>query len=113
MLQTLYFKFTGAPESVQLFTTIHMEPWGRIGVGILELIASVCIIIPAARFWGALLGAGLMAGAIFFHATIIGIIDPSGSSMLFVYAVVTFLCCVILLVLNRRTVLRIVKKGTV
>ncbi|MFZ6000324.1 MAG: DoxX family membrane protein, partial [Bacteroidota bacterium] len=53
MVQTLYFKFTGAPESVEIFTTVGMEPWGRIGVGVMELIASVLILIPAVSWWGA------------------------------------------------------------
>ena len=67
MLQTLYFKFTGHEESVQLFTTLGMEPWGRIGTGILELLAAIMILIPASVIPGALLASGLMVGAIFFH----------------------------------------------
>ena len=33
LLQTLFFKFTGAEESVYIFTTLGVEPWGRIRVG--------------------------------------------------------------------------------
>ena len=54
LLQTLFFKFTAAPESVYIFTTVGLEPWGRIGSGIAELIAAILILIPAT--W---LGAGL------------------------------------------------------
>ncbi|HRI21551.1 MAG TPA: DoxX family protein, partial [Panacibacter sp.] len=46
LLQTLYFKFTGHPQSVELFTKIGMEPWGRIGTGIFELIASILMLYP-------------------------------------------------------------------
>ena len=59
LLQTLYFKFSGHPESVELFTQLGVEPWGRIATGIIELIAGALLIIPATAFIGALLGAGL------------------------------------------------------
>lgn len=100
MLQTLYFKFTAQPESVNLFTILGMEPWGRIGTGIMELIASTLLLIPRTKLLGALLGLGLMIGAIFLHLTKIGIVDPSGSPLLFVYACTVFLCCAILLALH-------------
>ncbi|HEY8933924.1 MAG TPA: DoxX family membrane protein, partial [Cyclobacteriaceae bacterium] len=64
MLQTLYFKFTGAEESIYIFTQVGMEPWGRIGVGVLELIASVLILINVTAWMGGLLALGLMGGAI-------------------------------------------------
>src|SRR5258708_15100727 len=67
LLQTLFFKFSAAPESVALFTKIGMEPWGRIGTGVLELIASILILYPRTTGWGAGLAVGLMAGALFFH----------------------------------------------
>jgi hypothetical protein len=100
MLQTLYFKFTGQPESVALFTLLGMEPWGRIGTGVMELIASILILIPKTKVLGAGLGLGLMAGALFFHITKVGIVDATGSALLFTYALVVFICCAILLVLH-------------
>ena len=100
MLQTLYFKFTAQPESVNLFTILGMEPWGRIGTGIMELIASTLLLIPRTKLLGAFLGIVLMSGAIFFHLATVGIIDPSGSPLLFVYASTIFLCCAILLDLH-------------
>ena len=97
MLQTLYFKFTGHPQSVALFTQLGMEPWGRIGTGILELIASVLILYPRTTVLGALLGLGLMSGALFFHLTKLGIVFD-GDAGLFTYALITFVCCLILLI---------------
>ena len=100
LLQTLYFKFTGQPESVQLFTELGMEPWGRIATGIFELIASILILYPRTTGWGAFLGLGLMAGAIFFHLTILGI-KFGGDYILFLYAVIVFVCCLVLLFIHR------------
>ena len=96
LLQTLYFKFTAHPESVKLFTEIGMEPYGRIGTGILELIASILILIPRFTGYGAILGLILMTGALYFHLTKIGIYF-NGDPLLFIYAVITFVCCAILI----------------
>ena len=106
MLQTLYFKFTAHPQSVHLFTILGMEPWGRIGTGLFELIASVLILYPRTTGWGALLGMGLMSGAIFFHLTKLGI-KFDGDYGLFAYALVAFACCAALFILFRRQVFSI------
>ena len=100
MLQTLYFKFTGHEESVQLFTTLGMEPWGRIATGVFELIASILILYPRTTGYGAALGLGLMSGAIFFHLTWLGL-KVGGDYLLFIYAVTAFLCCLSLLSTTR------------
>ena len=105
LLQTLYFKFTAHPQSVHLFTILGMEPWGRIGIGALELIASLLILIPRATGYGALLGLGLMAGALFFHLTKLGIVFD-GDAVLFIYALIVFVCCAILVFLYRSSLLR-------
>ena len=91
LLQTLYFKFTGAQESVELFTKLGGEPWGRIGTGVIELIASVLILIPATVWLGSLLAVGLMAGAIASHILVIGVMRDDGGQ-LFLYAVIVFVC---------------------
>ena len=109
MLQTLYFKFTAQEESVHLFTVLGMEPWGRIATGVFELIASVLIIYPRTTGLGAALGSALMGGAIFFHLTILGL-KFGGDYILFSYAVIVFVCCVILLLLYRHQIFRIVRK---
>lgn len=111
MLQTLYFKFTANPQSVALFTQLGMEPWGRIGTGVLELIASILILYPRTTGIGALLGLGLMSGAIFFHLTKLGIIFD-GDAVLFIYAVIVFICCLLLVWIFRLQLLNLVKLKT-
>ena len=96
MSQTLYFKFTAQPESVELFTKLGMEPVGRILIGSLELIASILILIPKTRFYGAILGFGLMSGALFFHLTIIGIDSNGDGGLLFLFALIVWSCCLYL-----------------
>lgn len=96
MAQTLYFKFTAQPESVALFSKLGMEPGGRILIGTLELIACILILIPKTRFFGAVLGFGLMSGAIFFHFTIIGIQSNGDGGLLFAFALIVWLCCLYL-----------------
>jgi uncharacterized membrane protein YphA (DoxX/SURF4 family) len=95
LLQTLYFKFTAQPESVKLFTLIGMEPYGRIGTGVLELIAATLILIPRYTGYGAILGLVMMTGALYFHLTKIGIYF-GGDALLFTYAAITFVCCAVL-----------------
>jgi len=105
MLQTLYFKFSAHPQSVHLFTILGIEPWGRIGTGVLELIASLLILYPRTTGYGAVLGLGLMSGAIFFHLTKLGI-KFDGDYVLFLYAVLTFISCAVLALFYRKELLR-------
>ena len=104
LLQTLFFKFTGAPESVYIFETLGMEPVGRIGSGIAELIAAVLLLLPKTTWIGAILGLGVMAGAIMSHLTKLGIEVQGDGGLLFGLAVVTFICCGILAWQNREQV---------
>ena len=108
LLQTLYFKFTAQPESVQLFTLLGMEPWGRIATGVAELIASVLILIRRTTLLGALMGLGLMAGAIFFHLTKLGV-NFGGDAVLFIYAVIVFVCCLTLIIIYRKNIPQLLK----
>lgn len=96
MLQTLFFKFSGAEESVYIFSQLGIEPWGRIGTGIAELIASILILIPRTTPLGALLGLGIMSGALLFHLTKLGIVVRDDHGQLFIYAVLVFISCLIL-----------------
>jgi uncharacterized membrane protein YphA (DoxX/SURF4 family) len=108
LLQTLYFKFTAHPQSVELFTILGLEPWGRIGTGIAELIASVLILLPRTTLLGAFMGLGLMAGAIFFHLTKLGV-NFGGDAGLFIYAVITITCCTGLIIINRKDIPKLLK----
>jgi putative oxidoreductase len=94
LLQTLYFKFSGHPESVELFTKLGVEPWGRLATGGIELITGVLLLIPATAFIGAFIGIGLMAGAILSHLTIIGIESNGDGGQLFLLAIVVLVLCV-------------------
>ena len=101
LLQTLYFKFSAAPESIYIFSKIGMEPWGRIGTGILELMAAVLILIPAITVVGPLLAIALMSGAIFFHLTKLGVNVRNDGGQLFIYALLVFISSVVLVIIYR------------
>ena len=101
-LQTLFFKFTASEESVYIFSTLGMEPFGRIGSGVAELIAAVLLLMPRTTVYGALLGLGIMAGAIASHLFVLGIEVKADGGLLFVLAVVSFVCCAILAYLNKK-----------
>jgi len=92
LLQTLIFKFTAAPESVYIFETVGMEPWGRIGSGVAELIAGALLLIPGRRFAaaGAAMSLGVISGAIFFHLTKLGIVVQDDGGQLFAMALAVF-----------------------
>lgn len=110
MLQTLYFKFSGAEESIFIFTKVGMEPWGRYGVGIGELFASILILVPRTAWLGGLITVGLMSGAIGMHVLILGIVVFDDGGQLFTYAVVAFACGAYNLWLGRDKVLSLIKK---
>ncbi len=105
LLQTLYFKFTAHPQSVKLFTILGMEPWGRIGTGVIELIAAILILIPKYTGYGAVLGLMMMSGALFFHLTKLGIYFD-GDIWLFMYALITFICCAALILIYRHQLVK-------
>jgi hypothetical protein len=101
MLQTLYFKFLAQPESVYIFSTLGVEPWGRIGSGIVELIASGLILIPRTSWIGAGLGLAVMLGAILAHLTILGIPIQGDGGYLFFLALTVAGSCITILLLTR------------
>ncbi len=86
LLQTLFFKFTGAAESVWIFTQLGAEPWGRWASGLAELLASALLFVPGKRVFGALLALGVMAGAIVSHLTVLGIEVQGDGGLLFALA---------------------------
>ena len=110
LFQTLFFKFSGSAESVYIFTTVGMEPWGRIGVGVMELIASILLIVPIVSWLGALIAIGLMLGAIGMHLTILGIEVQGDGGQLFIYAIVVTACAAYGLWQDREKVVAFINK---
>lgn len=111
LLQTLFFKFTGAAESVYIFTKIDLglgihffEPWVRIGSGVIELIASILLLWPAYSWLGSLLAIGSMASAIIFHLTILGIEVQGDHGLLFALAWIILLTGGINLFIGRTSI---------
>ena len=101
LLQTLFFKFTAAPESVYIFTKVGLEPWGRIGSGVVELITALLILSPRLTWLGSTITVGVMAGAILSHLTLVGIEVQGDKGLLFALAVVVFVAAAINLFLHR------------
>ena len=82
----------------------HEKPI-RLGVAILEIIASILVLIPRTRIFGAALALGLMSGAIFFHTIGPIGIDPYGDGGgLFKEACFTWAMAALVLVLRREEV---------
>jgi hypothetical protein len=100
--QTLFFKFTGAPESRYIFSTLGLEPWGRIGTGVLELIAVALLLYPKTPVLGAVLAVGLMGGAIMSHLTKLGIEVQGDHGLLFKLALTVMVSALLIVVLRRR-----------
>lgn len=101
LLQTLFFKFTGAAESVYIFSTLGVEPWGRILSGIVELVAAILLLVPATTTVGAVLALAVMAGAIGSHLTVLGIEIMGDGGLLFELALTVFGASAVILVLRR------------
>lgn len=110
LLQTLQFKFTAHPESVEIFSKLGIEPWGRIFTGVMELICGVLLLIPGTRFWGSLVGLGLMTGAIISHILVLGIESNHDGGQLFLYALITFFSCLTLLFIHKKTGIDVLKR---
>ncbi len=101
LLQTLYFKFGGKPEAIHIFSTLGVEPWGRIALGVLELITAILLVLPSTVWLGAVIGTGLMFGALSAHLTVLGIEVQGDGGGLFVMALITLLACVSLLIIHQ------------
>jgi uncharacterized membrane protein YphA (DoxX/SURF4 family) len=104
LLQTLFFKFTGAAESVYIFSALGAEPWGRIGSGVVELIAAILLLVPTTVTIGAVLAFGVMVGAIMSHLAVLGIEVQGDGGLLFGLALTVFVGSAIVLVLRRRDI---------
>ena len=104
LLQTLFFKFSAAKESVYIFSTLGMEPWGRIGSGIFELVASILLLMPSTVTVGAAMALAATGSAILFHLARLGIaltaVGDHGE--LFALAIVVTVCSMIVLLMHRQ-----------
>lgn len=102
LIQSLFFKFTGAQESMYIFNQLGMEPYGRIGTGIAELIIAVLLIVPKTSLVGAVLAIGVIGGAILSHLFILGIEVQDDGGLLFGLALIIFISCAISILLQRK-----------
>lgn len=105
LFQTLFFKFTGAEESKYIFSTVlspELEAVGRIGSGIVELIAVLLLLVPRTVWFGAALALGTITGAIFSHLTVLGIEVQGDGGTLFGLALIVFALSGLIIVIHRR-----------
>ena len=110
MLETLYYKFSASEESVYIFSTLGMEPWGRIGTGIAELIASILLLWPRTISIGALMAAGIMGGALVSHLTVLGISVKGDGGYLFALCLTVLVCSIVLIIMYRQQLQQFVKQ---
>ncbi len=113
--QTLFFKFTNAPETQVIFEDLGGRP-AAIASGVFELIVVVLVLIPRTAFFGALGGFLMMLGAIGSHLTILGIAIPApdggdDGGLLFGMAVAVLLMSAMVALLRRDTAIRLLKWG--
>ncbi|MCC7012683.1 MAG: DoxX family protein [Planctomycetes bacterium] len=107
LAQTLYFKFSAAPEPVYIFSTLGAEPWGRLGTGVAELAVALALLVPRTAALAALASMGMMLGALGAHLTRLGVeIRLPGAAqgdggLLFVLAAVTLLASAVVAWLRR------------
>lgn len=100
--QTLFFKFAGAEESMYIFDRLGIEPWGRIGSALAELVVVLVLLIPRTAFLGALGGLAILSVAILSHLTVLGIVVQGDGGLLFGMAVLAWFCCLGISILRRR-----------
>ncbi|WP_442264753.1 DoxX family protein [Tenacibaculum sp. ZS6-P6] len=109
-IQTLYFKFTAHPDSVHIFSSLGLEPFGRIGLGIAELITSILLLVPRTKIIGLLLSIGIILGAVFSHFLVIGTNVEGDGGTLFCLALVILSACIALLIIYKQETLEFFKK---
>ena len=104
LLQTLFFKFTGAPESVYIFSTVGIEPWGRFATGLAELVAAILLLTPRFVWAGSLLAFAIMSGAVLSHLTVLGIQVMNDGGLLFGLALAVMVSSLVTVFLHRRQI---------
>ncbi len=109
LLQTLFFKFTAHPDSVHIFTALGVEPWGRITLGVIELVTAMLILIPRTQVLGMLISIGIIIGAIGSHLLVLGINVSNDGGKVFALAIVVFIASAIYLMMHIEEVKSIIK----
>ncbi len=110
MLQTLYFKFSAAEESVYIFSKMGIEPWGRITTGIFELFASILLLFNPTLVFGAIIAVGIMSGALLSHLTVLGIEVKDDGGQLFLYALVVWVSSTVIIWLKKEWIIQFLKQ---
>lgn len=109
-VQTLYFKFSAHPDSIYIFSKLGLEPYGRIGLGVLELITAVLILLPKTKIIGGILSLGIISGAVFSHLGPLGIAINGDGGKVFYLAVIVFIASAVFLILNFTAVVELKNK---
>lgn len=104
-IQTLYFKFSGQPESVYIFKQLGCEPFGRIGSGIIELIIAILILIPKTKLLAAIMSVFVISGAVFSHLFILGIEINNDGGTLFVLGVIVLILSLLIVLIDKNKLL--------
>ncbi len=109
LIQTLYFKFTAHPDSVQIFSTLGVEPWGRIGLGIVELFTAILILLPTTKNIGMMLSLGIIIGAVVSHLIVLGINVSNDGGGLFILAIIVLVASGIYLFMHKEEAINTLK----
>lgn len=109
LLQTLYFKFTAHPDSVHIFSALGVEPWGRIGLGIVELITAILILTPKTKIIGMINSLGIILGAVFSHLLVLGVNVGNDGGSLFTLAIIVLIASTLFLIIHKNEVLTLIK----
>lgn len=110
LIQTLYFKFSGHPESVHIFSALGIEPWGRIGLGIMELITALLILFPKTKVIGMVASLGIILGAVFSHILVLGLNVSNDGGALFTLALIVLIATTIFLTIHKNELISFVSK---
>jgi hypothetical protein len=109
LLQTLYYKFTAHPDSVHIFSALGVEPYGRIGLGVIELITAILVLWPRTQLYGMILSLGIISGAIFSHLLVLGVNVQNDGGGLFTLAIIVLIACVIYLFMHKDEVRKLIQ----
>ncbi len=105
LLQTLYFKFTAHPDSVHIFSALGVEPYGRIGLGIIELITVILILLPKTKIIGMINSLGIIMGAIASHILVLGVNVSNDGGGLFTLAIIVLIASSVYLIIYKNEIL--------